>query len=52
MRLLVVTVAVVAFAAFATTAAFAGEITGNGKTKWTNTDRWTDPSPAIPSLTP
>src|SRR4051794_16468525 len=43
MRLLVVTVAVAALAAFATTAAFAGEITGNGKTLWTNTDRWTDP---------
>jgi hypothetical protein len=43
MRLFVVTVVVAALAAFATTAAFAGEITGNGKPLWTNTDRWTDP---------
>ena len=48
MRLLVVTVAVAALAAFATTAAFAGEITGNGKTLWTNTDRWTDPVTGLP----
>jgi hypothetical protein len=43
MRLFVVTTIVAVLAALATSVAFAGEITGNGTPKWTNTDRWTDP---------
>jgi hypothetical protein len=40
MRLFVVTAIVAVLAALAASAAFAGEITGNGKPLWTNTDQW------------
>jgi hypothetical protein len=38
--LLVVLLCVAAVAAVGASAAFAGEITGNGKPLWTNTDQW------------
>ncbi len=42
-RLLAVASCAVAVVAVGAGSAFAGEITGNGKPLWTNTDRWTDP---------
>ena len=49
--LLVAALCAVVVAAIGATSAFAGEITGNGTPKWTNTDRWTDPAPATPCPT-
>ena len=47
-RLVVVAVCAAAVMGVGASAAFAGEITGNGKTLWTNTDRWTDPVTGLP----
>jgi hypothetical protein len=49
-RLLVVAVCTAAVAASGAGSAFAGEITGNGKPLWTNTDVWGVPPGSVPHI--
>ena len=48
--LIVAALCAVVVAAIGASSAFAGEITGNGKTLWTNTDVWGVPPGSVPHI--